>query len=593
MMSLAKLYSKNKRFDEAEKQILRIIEIEPENYKYYVALATFYASTDQVDKAEKVLRGAIKQDDEDVQRYLMLTKLIAERKSVTDAESELLKMTRSKPDMYELKFALAEFYLGTKNIVKTKDILKKIIKDSSFDVNGVKARISLARIYFQEGNKSRAEALVDEVLKEYPGDNDALLLSGRISLKNKDALTAINNLRTVLKAQPKNSEASMLLASAHEMVGESLLAEDVLKKAMVANPMDLQGHLNYASYLAVKKRIDESMSIIEKALLYFKDDYSLLDLKLKLVAANNNEEEIVKVLEAMKFADSGKGEAYIKQGQYYLSKKQYSKAINEFEQALSKMNDKYQALDFIVSVHLIQNKPDIAIARINKRLENNVSDPVAYQLLGKVYNNTKDYAKARASLRKAISFSKTWSMPYMSLAKLEEDSGNIEAAIEVYKEAAVNVPNAGLVYMRLAGLYEKDKQFDDAVIIYEKALSINPDNKLVANNLASLLIENNPDQAAISRAKLITKGFDEIRQPAFKDTLGWVYVKSGENDKAVKVLEEVVNSAPKVAVFKYHLGVALYNIGDASNAKKHLLEAVESKQEFMGKQQAVKLLNQL
>jgi tetratricopeptide (TPR) repeat protein len=77
------------------------------------------------------------------------------------------------------------------------------------------------------------------------------------------------------------------------------------------------------------------------------------------------------------------------------------------------------------------------------------------------------------------------------------------------------------------------------------------------------------------------------------DTLGWVYYKLGEPDKAVALLEKVVNAAPAVPVFRYHLGMVYYAKGDLKSARIHLVKAVEGKGEYSGLEQARTTLKQI
>ena len=77
------------------------------------------------------------------------------------------------------------------------------------------------------------------------------------------------------------------------------------------------------------------------------------------------------------------------------------------------------------------------------------------------------------------------------------------------------------------------------------------------------------------------------------DTLGWIYYKSGETDKAISLLEKVVKQAPGVPVFRYHLGMVYYKKGDLQSAKTHLAKAVESKNEYTGLEEARGILKQI
>jgi len=589
-MSLAKLYARNKKYDLAEKYLKEVVNIEPERFNLKVAMAIFYANSNQLMKAEQVLRQAIKDDEDDVQRYVSLVELLSSKVNLEKAMAELKAFIQQKPELYELQFVMAGMYQRAGKVSDAKDVLSEIIAEKSYDPEGVKARNALAVILLSEGDVEGAKKYVDQVIAEHPSNNDALLTNGKLSLMAADAVSAINDLRTVVKNEPKNAEASLLLAKAHELNNESSLAEDVLKRSIEANPIDYNVHVNYANYLAQKNRMNSALNIVERALSYFKDNYELLDLKLKLVAGNGDENKVLAILDEMKHVSPEKAETYIKKGQYYLSKKQFDMAIDEFEQALVKTSNKYAVLDKITRAYFSNNQKDKAIERLNKYLNENKNNAASQQLLGQVYLSDKDYIKARSYFRQALSNANNWDVPYKSLAASYLIEQNFSEAIKIYKQAIPLVSNKVSMLLKLAGVYEENKNYKEAFSVYDKILSINSNNKLAANNLASLLLDHGTEQD-IQKALDLVKDFDKIKQPALQDTLGWAYAKSGNNQKAIEILSAVVKQSPKVAVFQYHLGSALFNNGEKDKAKPYLQMSVDSKQAFFGKDDAKKLLS--
>jgi predicted Zn-dependent protease len=55
--------------------------------------------------------------------------------------------------------------------------------------------------------------------------------------------------------------------------------------------------------------------------------------------------------------------------------------------------------------------------------------------------------------------------------------------------------------------------------------------------------------------------------PGIEDTLAWVYVKKGLNDSAIQIFNNLVRKYPDEPAFRYHLGVALLQKGQAEEAK--------------------------
>ena len=85
---------------------------------------------------------------------------------------------------------------------------------------------------------------------------------------------------------------------------------------------------------------------------------------------------------------------------------------------------------------------------------------------------------------------------------------------------------------------------------------------------------------------------DEVKD-AYIDTLGWAYTRLGQVNEALPMLNRVVEKAPDVAVFQYHLGSALFQKGDRVAAKSLLQKAASSPQEFPGKKEAKGMLEKV
>ncbi len=104
----------------------------------------------------------------------------------------------------------------------------------------------------------------------------------------------------------------------------------------------------------------------------------------------------------------------------------------------------------------------------------------------------------------------------------------------------------------------------------------------MANNLASLLTDHKGDKASLERAKQLAAPFESSGQPALLDTLGWVYYKLNDVDRALPLLKKAVDGAPKSGVLHYHLGMAYYKKGDKAAAKDQLTRAFATAEKFTG-----------
>ena len=180
---------------------------------------------------------------------------------------------------------------------------------------------------------------------------------------------------------------------------------------------------------------------------------------------------------------------------------------------------------------------------------------------------------AREIFEEALSGDSAWLPAYTALAGLE--GANTEGQIDVYRRGLEAVPDSQELALLLGTALERKGQFDEAIASYEEVLRANPDMEVVANNLAALLADHRTDRASFERALDLAKQFENSQNPAYLDTLGWVYYRLGDHDAAQPLLEKAVGAAESVAVLRYHLGMNYLAQNKPQLAREQLAAALE------------------
>jgi tetratricopeptide (TPR) repeat protein len=94
----------------------------------------------------------------------------------------------------------------------------------------------------------------------------------------------------------------------------------------------------------------------------------------------------------------------------------------------------------------------------------------------------------------------------------------------------------------------------------------------------------------MDKALELAEKFHTSENPAYVDTLGWVYYKQGNLDSAMPLLLGALEKVPELPVFNYHVGMAYYSKGDLTSARQHLEKSVEADQDFLGVDEAKRTL---
>lgn len=589
---LAEAYAIIKDFKSTELVLKYIIKLKPDDFSSHIKLASFYVQRSQFNKAENEFKNIILLNPGDDKGYLLLAEFQSRSRSVETAEVTLINAITDYPDLYRLRFALAKLYKATKS-KNEKTVYQNIIRLANLKPEGIKARNKLAKLVLSYKDVSAAKSLINEILANNPGDNDALLLKGKIAIVEKDLNTATDALRSIVKNQPGLVEAVSLLATAHIHNNERELAVNVFKQGINNSPKNPKMYLNYANYLQKTGDFISSEKITNDALKVSPKNISALKLKVKFALNRHNRKEVYTAINNIIRLHPKKSVGYQLLGDYLSSLQKYSEALIEYQLALKYSKRLLPHLASIIKLNIIQNDFDKAISRLNKIIKEKPTNAIIYTLLGEVYSAQKKYALAKITINKAIDLDDKSIFSYASLAGVYLAQQDMESSIKVYQQALKKLPNNIQILSNLAKIYEKQDMHDKAIYYYEKILTINPRNTIATSNLAILLADRKSDTASLVRAKELAMRFENSENPAFLDIIGWIYYKSGEFDKSLPILNRVVKKTQTVPIFQYHLGMAYYQTGDKKAAKIYLSKALESGKKFQGRLRAEQLIKRL
>jgi tetratricopeptide (TPR) repeat protein len=225
---------------------------------------------------------------------------------------------------------------------------------------------------------------------------------------------------------------------------------------------------------------------------------------------------------------------------------------------------------------LAAGRKDEAISTLKQQLDNKQNQLFAKFLLGDIYGQQGDQARAQAYLEDVVKEKPGDVAAWASMAGLYKER---EKRIAVYQRAVKAAPGNPELNVLLASEYEQAGRFDDAIGLYEGLLKSSPAYEPAINNLAALLLDHRTDKASHARALELSKSLPNVDENPFAlDTLGWAHYRVGQYTEAVRVLERVVAYAGQIPVFRYHLGMAYLGAGNPVGAMQELREAVEKAQ---------------
>lgn len=564
----------------------------PQEPAYGYQYAQFLAEAGRIDDVEAVLHNIIQHDPENVQARLALTQFVANTRDGKAAEDLLREFTDEIPDAYELRIALARLYQATARpdeaYIEYQYIAEKIPNEDL----GLTARARMAGILLSRGEKDEGEALLEEVLLTDTLNSDALLLRGALKVEQKDFRNAISDFRNLLRKEPENKQAQLLIARTHNAAGDITLAKDAYRRVLENDPGDASAPFELSRILVQEKNFEDAEKVLRTRLQIEPNDTqnSRVFIAILLSMGRADEAEV----EAERVAKIPGKEAvgnYLLGGVYQAQGEQ-EKAITALRRSLDRAPGSREPLQALVAGLVRLDRTDEAVSYLQRLSEENPDNLYAKTLLGQVLAGTGDEVAAEQILESALDTNESWLPAYTALAGLQD--GNVGAQIDIYKRGLMAMPGNQEMALLLGTAYERSGRVDDAIAAYEEILEINPESLAVANNLAALIADYRIDDESLDQALQLAIQFEGSGNPAYLDTLGWVYYRLGDYDVAITYLEQSVDAAGQLPVLRYHLGMAYKAAGKPVEAKEQLSLALANENaSFTGIEEARVALEEL
>lgn len=575
-------------------QVLReVLALRPDNLSHRLRLAAYLESGKDFSQAEAVLREALSDDDERATLRLALVNFIHTHGSPEQATAQLQEFISKDPKAHNLQFSFATERERTGHTKEAIETYRNLIKEAKETPNGLVARSRLARLLAIEGNTAEAEQLLAEVLKENSNDSEALMTRAGLALTRHDPAAAVVDLRNVLRDQPENGQALKLLAQAHKLNNEQGLAEETLQKAVMLIPKDASVRLGLAELLIEQRKFDAARAQVTEVLALDATHLQGLEtlFKLQMLQKEWPEAQATVATFLNAYPKLPQGDYYY--GMVLAAQGKTAEAIEAYRKALDKAPEAVEPLTAIVKIHLSERQTGKAIAVLDDVIKRSPQNIVAQNLRGELILLEGRAEEAETIFENIIEQRANIPSVYRNLGSARLARKDIPGAQKAYEAGLKQMPDNEMLLYTMAALDERQGQHERAIGHYENFIKRQPNSDMAKNNLAMLLVSHRNDQESFNKARDLVMTLASSDNPLYLDTVGWVYYRRGEVDQALVTLDRALKKVPSAPQINYHIGMVYYTKGDNAAALRHLEEALATKTEFQGVNEARATLNKL
>ncbi len=439
----------------------------------------------------------------------------------------------------------------------------------------------------------------------YPQNCEIKVVYGELLAKNNQLPEALAVAKKAQELEPKNSRPMALLGFIYEKQEKWDLAILEYEKYLEQDPKSFMAFSQLIKVLLSQSKIDKAFKHSFLRLNNGNDDDESVVLHAGIVALRGNYNEsaklLVKVIErsgkhedfndrvlvfityfggvdkVLTFYDkvlaspAGKSSTLLTVQKVYLlwEQKKIHQAVDLLSSLLKESKDKDMALIyFLAGLGYEKLRDNDEALRHYKTVDEASRYFLSARLL--MINLLRDNERLAEAIALALETSKnrfvTWQLTSV-LAQLYFETGDGKKAIATVDDGYKKFPEK-LDFLFYRGVYEeKVGEVENCIATMKAVLAVDPDYANALNYLGYLYAQKDKDleqaKAWVERA-LVIKPFDGY----FVDSLGYIYYKQGDYDKATELFKQALQLAPNE-------GVILEHVGDVFCAKKRFEEAKE------------------
>ena len=593
---MANLFTQSGDVEAAAAGLRELIELEPDEPAHSIRLARFFIQAKMMDEAEQALADAARRHVDDATTHLAQAEFLARFRDWRKAEMTLKAFVEAHPKARKVKFALAKLYTAAGSRDDAKAIYTDIAEDEKAGNAQYEARAKLGSLLAAQGDLEGAARQVRLALDGNPRHMDSIELRAKLALLDKRVDDAIADLRIVQRDKPESESASVLtlLGRAHLAKNEVELARDYLEQAVAVNPGGANPRLLLAGLLAKSGDLEQASRQLEAGLEKAPDDRTMLQSLAQVQIGQGEWEEALKSAARLKQAYPDKPYGSYLAGRIAQARGDHGTAVAELDAALTLAPESELALAAAVAGMVSADKPREALARVEAFLDRSADSTAALRLKGGLLMRTAEHEKAHEAYAKVIAAEPKDSTAHKGLAYALMAMDRREESIDALREGVSATNSSFDLVSELAAQYERDGNVQAVIELYEDHIARHPDSLLGVNNLAMVLATHRDDASSLVRAGELAAKLRDSTAPALLDTVGWVALRRGDNQSAISVLQKVVETAPQVPVFRYHLAVAYDEGGRSDHARTELERLLaDGGSEFPGIEDARKRLARL
>jgi tetratricopeptide (TPR) repeat protein len=589
----------------AEAAFRHAIQMDPASATAHQMFAQFLFNLGRVQEAEASLRTAAEVSPpygsarEDYGRFLISRGRLDEAKTVFDA------LNSQAPERIGAWVGRAEIALAERRLSDADRFLARALGQAPGDPLALRLH---AQLRLAQEKPAEAIRSLERALQQQPNSAPAHFQMALALLLQKDSTRALQSLEQSVQIDPRFAPAVLLLAELNLNRSRPDLAVSSLRDILLLNPGIENAHLLYIRALRENRQIEDALQAAIAAQSAFPTN-SAIALQLGIQYRFNNQlpeartafenafrwsttnslpafEQLVALdidsgnasnalqrIEARLQEDPQSASVWQIKAQAHIILGEGEPAQAAFEKALAIDPQSRAALLGLAQLHVRARQEQQAIAKLEQLIANQPLDFSAQTLLGMLYGETQNHAKARQAYEAAIQIQPDAPLALNNLAYLlSKHSGELEVAHRHARRAHQLAPSEPTIADTLGWIEFLRGNYPESLRILSEIstqLEAAPEYQYHLGMAQYMMGLENPARSSLRKATTTDSPYPGIESA--REHLAILELDStSPNPTTLATLETRRRSHPTDIVALGRLAAAYENSGDFDKAREAL-----------------------
>jgi tetratricopeptide (TPR) repeat protein len=439
------------------------------------------------------------------------------------------------------------------------------------DPENIQARLQVARLFEAEGDFPRAVNNYQRVAESDGENAEARIKLGLIYLAGNALDDAQRYAEEAIALAPQDPEALTAHSAVQYRLGNRALARESAREALAIDPDHVNANLIMINSRADEGDLDGALEEVDNLLARLGDEPSLDIMKLRLLAAQQNEAGVEAQLVHMTMvypAQQQYREALIR---IYVERGDLASAEEQLRQAAVQSDGDPERHMAVVQFLLQTAGADSARAELDRLIaQAGTDDAVPYRLaLSRLEASVGDDARARGILQGIIDSDASQvsvNRAVIQLARLDYEAGDLDAALAGANTVLENDEENVQALMIRAAVSIDRYEPQDAIGDLRRALAVEP------RNVDVLLMEARAQERNGNPTLVGERLASATRIAEFRPDVAMLYVRhliSREQESAAaSVLSETARHNPRNRMVLTALAELRLRLGDLVGAEE-------------------------